>query len=85
MSDAPDGDILDLVPEDGTTDLQKLILERHQVKVLRLMVNQGEGMTIASVVTRPISQIRDSQGLVDADQVRQAWFPLCGWATGEMS
>jgi predicted HTH transcriptional regulator len=41
----PGDDILDLIPEESVTDLQKLGLNERQVEALRLMVNEGEEVT----------------------------------------
>lgn len=67
--------ILDLIIEEGVTDLQELGLNERQVEALRLMVNEGEEMTnrqyreMFDVTAR--TALRDLKGLVEAGQVRQ--------------
>ena len=41
----PGDDILDLIPEEGVTDLRVLGLNERQIEALRLMVNEGREMT----------------------------------------
>jgi predicted HTH transcriptional regulator len=41
----PGENILDLIPEEGVTDLRALGLNARQVEALRLMVNEGKEMT----------------------------------------
>ncbi len=71
----PGEDILDLIPEEGLTDLQELGLNERQVEALRVMVNEGEEMPnrqyreMFDVTAR--TALRDLKGLVEAGQVRQ--------------
>jgi ATP-dependent DNA helicase RecG len=71
----PGEDILDLIPEEGVTDLQELGLNERQVEALRLMVNEGEEMTnrqyreMFDISYRTAA--RDLNDLVDTDQARQ--------------
>jgi len=41
----PGDDILDLIPEEGVTDLRELGLNERQIEALRLMVNEGGVLT----------------------------------------
>jgi ATP-dependent DNA helicase RecG len=41
----PGEDILDLIPDEGVTDLRELGLNERQIEALRLMVNKDEEMT----------------------------------------
>lgn len=41
----PGDAILDLIPEEGVTDLRDLGLNERQIEVLRLMVNEGQVVT----------------------------------------
>jgi ATP-dependent DNA helicase RecG len=41
----PGENILDLIPEEGVTDLRALGLNERQVEALRLMVNEGKKLT----------------------------------------
>jgi ATP-dependent DNA helicase RecG len=41
----PGENILDLIPEEGVTDLRALGLNERQVEALRLMVNEGKNLT----------------------------------------
>jgi len=71
----PGEDILDLIPEEGVTDLQELGLNERQVEALRLMVNEAQELTnrqyreMFDVTAR--TALRDLKGLVEAGQVRQ--------------
>jgi len=40
----PGDRILDLIPEEGVTDLRALGLNERQIEALRLMVNEGKGL-----------------------------------------
>jgi len=46
----PGEHILDLIPEEGITDLRVLGLNERQIKALRLMVNEGRTMTASQYV-----------------------------------
>ena len=71
----PGEDILDLIPEEGVTDLRELGLNERQVEALRLMVNEREEMTnrlyreMFDVTAR--TALRDLKDLVEAGQARQ--------------
>jgi len=41
----PGEHILDLIPEEGVTDLRSLGLNERQIEALRLMVNEGRMLT----------------------------------------
>jgi len=64
--------ILDLIPEEGVTDLRALGLNERQIAALRLMVNEGQTMTASRYtqmfgVTRRTAQ-RDLGNLVQKGQ-----------------
>ena len=71
----PGESILDLITEEGVTDLKELGLNERQVEALRLMVNEGDEMTnrqyreMFDITAR--TALRDLKGLVEAGQVRQ--------------
>ena len=46
----PGEHILDLIPEEGVTDLRALGLNERQIEALRLMVNEGQTMTASRYV-----------------------------------
>lgn len=65
----PGEDILDLIPEEGVTDLRELGLNERQIEALRLMVNEGREMTNREYrqmfdVSRPTAA-RDLRELVE--------------------
>ncbi len=70
----PGESILDLIPEEGVTDLHALGLKERQVEALRLMVNEGKGLT-NSLYQRlfgvsPRTAVRDLRGLVSTGWVQ---------------
>ena len=71
----PGDAILDLIPEEGVTDLRDLELNERQIEVLRLMVNEGQEITNAKYqnlfgVSRRTAT-RDLKKLVETEWVRQ--------------
>jgi len=67
--------ILDLIPEEGVTDLRALGLNERQIEALRLMVNEGQTMTASRYVqlfnvNRRTAQ-RDLGGLVAKSQAKR--------------
>lgn len=71
----PGDRILDLIPEEGVTDLRTLGLNERQMEALRCMVNEGETMTASRYahmfrVTRRTAQ-RDLGDLVKKGQVQR--------------
>jgi len=71
----PGDRILDLIPEEGVTDLRALGLNERQVEALRLMVNEGQTMTASRYtqmfgVTRRTAQ-RDLGKLVQKGQAKR--------------
>ena len=71
----PGEHILDLIPEEGVTDLRALGLNERQIEALRLMVNEGQTMTAGKYaqlfgVDRRTAQ-RDLGKLVIKGQVRR--------------
>ena len=71
----PGDRILDLIPEEGVTDLQALGLNERQIEALRLMVNEGQEITnslyqkLFDVSRRTAT--RDLAGLVETGWVRR--------------
>jgi len=71
----PGDRILDLIPEEGVTDLRTLGLNERQVEALRLMVNEGQEMTnrkyreMFGVGNQTAA--RELKGLVAKGQARQ--------------
>ena len=71
----PGDRILDLIPEEGVTDLRALGLNERQIEALRLMVNEGQEFSNAdyrqlfNVSQRTAT--RDLIGLVQTGWVRQ--------------
>ena len=67
--------ILDLIPEEGVTDLRALGLNERQIEALRLMVNEGQELSNANYRQLfGVSQrtaTRDLTGLVQTGWVRQ--------------
>jgi ATP-dependent DNA helicase RecG len=65
----PGEDILDLIPEEGVTDLRDLGLNERQIEALRLMVNENQAITnreycelfgvSTATATRDLSELRD--------------------------
>jgi predicted HTH transcriptional regulator len=71
----PGEHILDLIPEEGITDLRVLGLNERQIKALRLMVNEGRTMTASQYVqlfgvNRRTAQ-RDLSSLVARGQAKR--------------
>jgi len=71
----PGDRILDLIPEEGVTDLRALGLNERQIEALRLMVNEGQTMTASRYtqmfgVTRRTAQ-RDLGNLVQKGQAKR--------------
>jgi len=77
----PGEHILDLIPEEGVTDLRALGLNERQIEALALMVNEGKELTNSLYQTLfPVSRrtaLRDLTGLVATGWVRQ-----CGTRKG---
>ena len=46
----PGEHILDLIPEEGVTDLRALGLNERQIEALTLMINEGQAMTASRYV-----------------------------------
>ena len=72
----PGENILDLIPEEGVTDLRALGLNERQVEALRLMVNEQKELT-NNLYQRlfgvsPRTALRDLAGLVTTGWVRQS-------------
>jgi ATP-dependent DNA helicase RecG len=71
----PEERILDLIPEEGATDLRALGLNERQIKALELMVNEGVLLTnqryreLVNVTSKTAA--RDLSGLVKARQARR--------------
>ena len=71
----PGDRILDLIPEEGVTDLRTLGLNERQVEALRLMVNEGQDMTnrkyreMFGVGNQ--TAVRELKGLVAKGQARR--------------
>lgn len=71
----PGDRILDLIPEEGVTDLRTLGLNERQVDALRLMVNEGQEMTnrkyreMFGVGNQ--TAVRELKGLVAKGQARR--------------
>ncbi len=71
----PGEDILDLIPEEGVTDLRELGLNERQIEALRLMVNADEEMTnrryreLFDITYR--TAVRDLNELVEKGQARR--------------
>jgi len=71
----PGDRILDLIPEEGVTDLRALGLNERQIEALRLMVNEGQEITnslyqkLFGVSRRTAT--RDLAKLVETGWVRQ--------------
>lgn len=71
----PGDRILDLIPEEGVTDLRTIGLNERQIEALRLMVNEGKELSnteyrqLFNVSQRTAT--RDLNGLVQTDWVRQ--------------
>ncbi|MFQ5627116.1 MAG: RNA-binding domain-containing protein [bacterium] len=70
----PGDRILDLIPEEGTTDLRGLGLNKRQIEALRIMTNEGKEFTNSDYrrqfeVSRNTAS-RDLQGLVNTGWVR---------------
>jgi len=71
----PGDNILDLIPEEGVTDLRELGLNERQIEALRLMVNEGKELTnrqhreMFGITDRTAR--RDLNGLVAAGQARR--------------
>lgn len=70
----PNDRILDLIPEEGVTDLRALGLNERQIEALRLMVNEGRELSNAEY--RRLFQVskntatRDLQALVETGWVK---------------
>jgi ATP-dependent DNA helicase RecG len=70
----PGDRILDLIPEEGVTDLRALGLNERQIEALRLMVNEGKELSntdyrqLFNVSKNTAS--RDLQALVETGWVR---------------
>ncbi|MBM4461100.1 MAG: AAA family ATPase [Chloroflexi bacterium] len=71
----PGEKILDLIPEEGVTDLRALGLNERQVEALRLMVNEGKELTNQQYRTdfgvAINTALRDLRGLVQTGWVQQ--------------
>jgi ATP-dependent DNA helicase RecG len=71
----PGEDILDLIPDEGVTDLRELGLNERQIEALRLMVNKDEEMTnrryreMFDITYR--TAVRDLNDLVEKDQAQR--------------
>ena len=70
----PGDRILDLIPEEGVTDLRALGLNERQIEALRLMVNEGQELSNADYrqlfnVSKNTAS-RDLQALVETGWVR---------------
>lgn len=70
----PGDRILDLIPEEGVTDLRALGLNERQIEALRLMVNEGRELSNAKYrqllnVSRNTAS-RDLQALVETGWVK---------------
>ena len=71
----PGENILDLIPEEGVTDLRALGLNERQVEALRLMVNEGRKLTnrqyreLFDVTDR--TALRDLNGLIAVGYVQR--------------
>lgn len=70
----PGENILDLIPEEGVTDLRALGLNERQVEALRLMVNEGRELTNREYrqlfnVTN-VTAFRDLDQLVSLEQAK---------------
>jgi len=72
----PGDHILDLIPEEGVTDLRTLGLNERQIEALQLMVNEGKELTnreyrqTFGITDR--TALRDLRGLVAAGQAWRA-------------
>ena len=71
----PGDRILDLIPEEGVTDLRALGLNERQIEALRLMVNEGKELTnrwyreTFGITDR--TALRDLSGLIAAGQAQR--------------
>ena len=71
----PGDRILDLIPEEGVTDLRALGLNERQIEALRLMVNEGREMTNRkyreTFGVGNQTAARELKGLIEKGQARQ--------------
>lgn len=70
--------ILDLIPEEGVTDLRTLGLNERQIEALRLMVNEGKALTNKHYRERfgvaTNTALRDLERLVQTGWVKQEGY-----------
>jgi predicted HTH transcriptional regulator len=65
----PGDHILDLIPEEGVTDLRALGLNERQIEALRLMVN--EGRTLTNREYRQLFNVDDATAFRDLSKLVQ--------------